>query len=149
MLVERHAFSRKVGKTDIVDERATKPVAALLRRLLSPWRLSSPCFRAPAQATRIGKDYSMKRNTRRKLLVPAPADSGAPLPDQAAAWVDSLRARRQTHLFYPVARLRRKFRIGFGASCALAELLAQRGEWTIRFSGDGTRYARIHLRVPM
>jgi hypothetical protein len=54
-----------------------------------------------------------------------------------------LRSRGQTHLFYPVSRLQREFRLGYVRACALADLLAHRGEWTIRFSTDGTRYARI------
>ena len=78
----------------------------------------------------------------------SPADVAAPLLDEAAAWVDALRMRGQTHLFYPVARLQRTFRIGYNATCALADMLAQREEWTIRFSADGTRYARIHPRRP-
>jgi len=79
---------------------------------------------------------------------PAPADVAAPLLDEAAAWIDDLRTRGQTHLFYPVSRLQRKFRIGYAATCTLADMLVQRGGWTIRFSGDGTRYARIHPRLP-
>ncbi|MGJ7917816.1 hypothetical protein ACI48D_20345 [Massilia sp. LXY-6] len=70
-----------------------------------------------------------------------------PLLEQALAWVDQLRQRGQTHLFYPVSRLQREFLIGYGRTCALADSLAQRGEWTIGFSGDGTRYARIHARA--
>jgi DNA segregation ATPase FtsK/SpoIIIE-like protein len=71
-----------------------------------------------------------------------------PLLDAAAAWVDHLRQRGQTHLFYPVSRLQREFRIGYGRTCALVDSLARRGDWTIGFSGDGTRYARIHSRGP-
>jgi hypothetical protein len=78
---------------------------------------------------------------------PAPTDLALPRLEQAAAWIDALRTRGQTHLFYPVSRLRRKFRIGHGATCALADMLAQRGEWTIGFSADGTRYARLHPRM--
>lgn len=69
-----------------------------------------------------------------------------PLLDAAAAWVERLRQRGQTHLFYPVSRLQREFRIGYSRTCALVDSLARRGEWTVGFSGDGTRYARIHSR---
>lgn len=78
---------------------------------------------------------------------PAPAQLAASLLDRAADWVDSLRARQQTHVFYPVARLRRRFGIGHRATCALVEMLALRGEWTVRCGGGGTRYARIHPRA--
>lgn len=73
----------------------------------------------------------------------ARADGAGPLPEPAAAWIGRLRDRGQTHLFYPVSRLQREFRLGYGRACALADLLAQCGEWTIGFSNDGTRYARI------
>ena len=63
--------------------------------------------------------------------------------EPALAWIGRLRNRGQTHLFYPVSRLQREFRLGYGRACALADLLAQRGEWTIGYSTDGTRYARI------
>jgi DNA segregation ATPase FtsK/SpoIIIE-like protein len=94
----------------------------------------------------------MNRHKRRKLPHARaegalPADIAAPLLDQAAAWIDDLRMRGQTHLFYPVSRMQRKFRIGYRATCVLADMLAQRGEWMVRFSGDGTRYARIHPRM--
>ncbi|WP_157201857.1 hypothetical protein [Massilia sp. Root335] len=70
-------------------------------------------------------------------------DTVDPILEQAAAWIDQLRQRGQTHLFYPVSRLQREFRIGYQRTCALADSLARRGEWTIGLSGDGTRYARI------
>lgn len=70
-----------------------------------------------------------------------------PVLDAAAAWIERLRRRGQTHLFYPVSRLQREFRTGYSRSCALVDSLARRGEWTIGFSGDGTRYARIHARA--
>lgn len=70
-------------------------------------------------------------------------DTIDPILEQAAAWIDQLRQRGETHLFYPVSRLQREFRTGYQRTCALADSLAQRGEWTIGLSGDGTRYARI------
>ena len=73
----------------------------------------------------------------------AHADGAGPLPEPAAAWIGRLRDRGQTHLFYPVSRLQREFRLGYGQACALAGVLAQCGEWKIGFSTDGTRYARI------
>lgn len=77
----------------------------------------------------------------------APAIIPEPLLEPAAAWIDRLRQRGQTHLFYPVSRLQREFQTGYGRTCTLADMLAQRGEWTIAFSADGTRYARIHPKV--
>lgn len=77
------------------------------------------------------------------------ADGAEPLPESTLAWIGRLRNRGQTHLFYPVSRLQREFRLGYGQACALADLLAQRGEWTIRYSTDGTRYARIQSRRPV
>lgn len=65
----------------------------------------------------------------------------------AVAWVGDMRHRGQTHLFYPVSRLQRRFRLGRPYSLALAQLLAQCGEWTITRASDGTRYARIHARA--
>jgi DNA segregation ATPase FtsK/SpoIIIE-like protein len=96
----------------------------------------------------------MYQPTRRKLLgrsaaavvtlLVLPRAGADPLLEAAAAWVERLRRRGQTHLFYPVSRLQREFRTGYKRSCALVDALAQRGEWTVGFSGDGTRYARIH-----
>lgn len=77
---------------------------------------------------------------------PTTCDTVDPILEQAAAWIDELRQRGQTHLFYPVSRLQREFRIGYQRTCALADSLARRDEWTIRLSGDGTRYARILAR---
>lgn len=86
------------------------------------------------------------------LLPQARAARGTPaaatLLDQASAWIDGLRAQGQRQLLYPISRTQREFRIGYRASCTLVEQLAQRGEWTIRFRGDGTRYASIHPRRP-
>ncbi|TQK03457.1 hypothetical protein [Herbaspirillum sp. SJZ107] len=75
------------------------------------------------------------------------AGAAEPLLEQAVAWVGELRQHGQIHLLHPVSRLQREFRIGYNRTCALAHSLAQRGEWTIAFSADGTRYARIHARV--
>lgn len=79
----------------------------------------------------------------------AHVDTGADalLLQQATAWVDGLRRRGQTILPYPVSRLQREFLIGYNRTCALAETLAQHGEWTIAYMADGTRYASIHPRV--
>lgn len=98
----------------------------------------------------------MVQHKRRKLLrLPAaaivtllvlPRPGADPLLEAAVAWVDRLRRRGQTHLFYPVSRLQREFRTGYHRSCVLVDALAQRGEWTVGFSGDGTRYARIHSK---
>lgn len=85
------------------------------------------------------------------LLPQARAARGTPaaaLLGQASAWSDGLRAQGQRQLLYPISRTQREFRIGYRASCTLVERLAQRGEWTIRFRGDGTRYASIHPRRP-
>jgi hypothetical protein len=79
------------------------------------------------------------------------ADTQASEPESllepAAAWVDLLRKRGQTYLFYPLSRLQRRFRLGQGRIRALADLLEQRGEWSIAIASDGTRYARIRARV--
>lgn len=112
----------------------------------------------------------MNRDKRRKLLrlaagaaagmllLEAPAahaagaargtPAAAALLDQASAWIDRLRAQGQRRLLYPISRTQREFRIGYGASCTLVEQLAQHGEWTIRYMGDGTRYAWIHPKRP-
>jgi hypothetical protein len=109
---------------------------------LAAGTIAAGMLSVPARAGRLRATVAAPGTAR-----PAPADVAAPLLDEAAAWIDELRTRGQTHLFYPVSRLQRKFLIGYGATCALADMLAQRGEWTIRFSGDGTRYARIHPRA--
>lgn len=76
------------------------------------------------------------------------SDVADPLLAAAIAWIDQLRQRREMHLFYPVSRLQRQFRIGYNRTCALADSLTERGEWSIGFSADGTRYARIQAWVP-
>lgn len=70
-----------------------------------------------------------------------------PLLHSAAAWIDQLRQRGQTLLPYPVSRLQREFHIGYTRTCALADTLAARGEWTVGFGSDGVRYAHIHQNV--
>lgn len=67
-----------------------------------------------------------------------------PLLAQAVGLIDRLRGRGTTVLAYPVSRLQREFSLGYSRACALADQLAQRGEWTIGYSDDGVRYARIH-----
>jgi hypothetical protein len=69
------------------------------------------------------------------------------LLEPAAAWIDLLRKRGQTHLFYPISRLQRRLRLDHARNHALADMLEQRGEWSIAIASDGTRYARIHARV--
>jgi DNA segregation ATPase FtsK/SpoIIIE-like protein len=63
---------------------------------------------------------------------------------EARQWVDRLRAHGTTKLLYPVSNLQREFRLGYARACALADRLAQRGEWTVAYDEGGTRYARIH-----
>jgi hypothetical protein len=70
-----------------------------------------------------------------------------PLLEPTIAWLGQLRRHGQIHLLHPVSRLQREFLIGYNRTCALADSLARCGEWTIAFSADGTRYARIHARV--
>jgi DNA segregation ATPase FtsK/SpoIIIE-like protein len=67
-----------------------------------------------------------------------------PLLPEARQWVDRLRAHGTTKLLYPVSNLQREFRLGYARACALADRLAQRGEWTVAYDEGGTRYARIH-----
>lgn len=76
------------------------------------------------------------------------SDAADPLLEPAIAWIGQLRQCGETRLLYPVSRLQRQFRTGYNRTCALADSLAERGAWTIGFSADGTRYARIHARVP-
>ena len=77
------------------------------------------------------------------------SDAAEPLLEPAIAWVTQLRQRGETELLYPVSRLQRHFLIGYNRACALVHSLAARGEWTIGFHADGTRYARIHAKVPV
>jgi DNA segregation ATPase FtsK/SpoIIIE-like protein len=75
----------------------------------------------------------------------APSETSEdPLLPEARQWVDRLRGRGTTVLVYPVSRLQREFRLGYARACALADCLAQRGEWTVAYDGGGTHYARIH-----
>jgi hypothetical protein len=76
--------------------------------------------------------------------VDAGETSEDPLLPEARQWVDRLRARGLTKLMCPVSNLQREFGLGYARACALAECLAQRGEWTVAYDGGGTRYARIH-----
>lgn len=70
-----------------------------------------------------------------------------PLLHSAVEWVERLRQHGQITLPYPVSRLQCEFLIGYRRTCALADALAQRGEWTIAFTNDGTMYAHIHRKV--
>jgi DNA segregation ATPase FtsK/SpoIIIE-like protein len=67
-----------------------------------------------------------------------------PLLPEASQWVGRLRGRGTIILMHPVSRLQREFRLGYARACALADCLAQRGEWTITYNDGGTRLARIH-----
>ena len=67
-----------------------------------------------------------------------------PLLPEAKQWVDRQRGRGTTILVHPVSRLQREFGIGYARAFALADHLAQRGEWTVDYDEGGTRYARIH-----
>lgn len=77
------------------------------------------------------------------------SDVTEPLLGPAIAWVSQLRQSGVTELLYPVSRLQRQFLIGYDRTCRLADSLAERAEWTIDFSADGTRYARIHATEPV
>lgn len=80
-------------------------------------------------------------------MVGAGETSEDPLLPEASQWVDRLRSRGTTRLMYPVSNLQREFRLGYTRACALADGLAQRGEWTVAYDDGGTRYARIHRRA--
>jgi hypothetical protein len=97
----------------------------------------------PAEGGFVNQNVLARARRRMCASPEAVAHPVGPLPEPAVAWIGRLRSRGQTHLFYPVSRLQREFRLGYVRACALADLLAHRGEWTIRFSTDGTRYARI------
>ncbi|WP_312548727.1 hypothetical protein [Massilia sp.] len=70
-----------------------------------------------------------------------------PLLQRATEWIGQLRQRGQATVLYPVSRLQREFRIGYMRTCTLANALAQRGEWTIASTDDGTRYALVHYKA--
>jgi hypothetical protein len=80
----------------------------------------------------------------RSALPPAGEAGEDPLLPEARQWIDRLRGRGTTRLMYPVSNLQREFRLGYARTCALADCLAQHGEWTIAYDDNGTRYARIH-----
>jgi DNA segregation ATPase FtsK/SpoIIIE-like protein len=76
---------------------------------------------------------------------PGARDAGEdPLLLEASEFVDRLRGRGTSVLVHPVSRLQREFGLGYARACALAERLAQRGEWTVAYDDHGTRHARIH-----
>jgi len=78
----------------------------------------------------------------------APHGAADPLLPQACAWIGALRESGETVLPYPISRLQRQFRIGYGRTCALVHALAQRGEWRIVFDEDGTRFAHLNPELP-
>lgn len=78
----------------------------------------------------------------------APQGAADPLLPQACAWIGELREAGEAILPYPISRLQRRFRIGYGRSCALVQALAQRGEWRIAFAEDGTRLAHLEPELP-
>jgi hypothetical protein len=80
----------------------------------------------------------------RSAVLPAGETINDPLLPEARQWVDRLRGRGTTKLMYPVSNLQREFRLGYARACALADCLAQHGEWTVAYDDNGTRYARIH-----
>jgi hypothetical protein len=84
--------------------------------------------------------YSPIQSAMRRAREPS-EDSLLP---EARQWVDRLRARGTTKLLYPVSNLQREFRLGYARAGALADRLAQRGEWTVAYDEGGTHYARIH-----
>lgn len=106
-----------------------------------------PRARATGGWSRLNQEVGAQAVSAPHNAAEVSADAAEPLLALAAAWVDRLRQRGQTHLFYPVSRLQREFLLGYGRTCAMADVLAQRGEWRIGFSSDGTRYARIHPKV--
>ena len=77
-------------------------------------------------------------------MVGAGDASEDPLLLEASQWVDRQRGCGTTILVHPVLRLQREFRLGYARACALADHLAQRGEWTVDYDEGGTRYACIH-----
>jgi hypothetical protein len=84
-------------------------------------------------------------NAGEPALVPVPGatphareTAADPLLPEATQWVDRLRGRGTGMLVHPVSRLQREFGLGYARACALAECLAQRGEWTIAFDDGGT-----------
>lgn len=66
------------------------------------------------------------------------------LAGEAARWIARMHQQGQIILPYPVSRLQREFLTGYSYTCAVARLLADAGHWTIAFTGDGQRYARLH-----
>lgn len=80
----------------------------------------------------------------RSAMLRTEETSEDPLLRDAGQWIDRLRARGTTRLMYPVSNLQREFRLGYARACALADSLAQHGEWTVTYDDNGTRYARIH-----
>lgn len=84
--------------------------------------------------------YSLPYN---KLAGAGAAVTANTLLAQARAWIDGLRKQGQVFVPYPISQLRRTLRIGYTRTCALVELLAELGEWTIGYRPEGGRFARI------
>lgn len=80
----------------------------------------------------------------RSAMVGAGETSEDALLREASQWVDRQRSCETTILVHPVSRLQREFGLGYARACALADHLAQRGEWTVDYDEGGTRCARIH-----
>jgi hypothetical protein len=76
----------------------------------------------------------------------AAAGAGGPgntLLAQARAWIQGLRKQDQVFVPYPISQLQRTLRIGYASTCALVELLAELGEWTIGYRPEGGPFAHI------
>ncbi len=112
---------------------------------------------APVHLRAASATGSVEETGTRPVQVPRPPSAIAsvlgtdcvdedPLLHRATEWIDQLRQRGQTTVLYPVSRLQREFLIGYMRTCALADALAQRGEWTILFMSDGTRYALVQQK---
>jgi hypothetical protein len=78
---------------------------------------------------------------------PPCAEGDSLLIEQARAWIDQLRGAGETRVLHPVSRLQRTLRTGYSRTCAVVATLEQEGKWTIAYTGDGTRYARLHGRT--
>lgn len=73
----------------------------------------------------------------------AAGGTGNTLLAQARAWIDGLRKQDQVFVPYPISQLQRTLRIGHARTCALVELLAEHGEWTIGYRPEGGPFAHI------
>jgi hypothetical protein len=73
----------------------------------------------------------------------AAGGTGNTLLGQARAWIQGLRKQDQVFVPYPISQLQRTLRIGYASTCALVELLAELGEWTIGYRPEGGPFAHI------